>query len=94
MENAVRAGLAAPDELGTRRLRRERRVQGPLMGTILSTRGRAAGAEESSPRAPPRRGQDLARAGGREGGTRWAAVHLCSWKVVVLQPLILEVFNQ
>lgn len=48
----MRAGLAAPDELGTRRPRRERRVQGPLMVTSLSIRGRAAGAEESSPRAP------------------------------------------
>lgn len=61
------------------------------MRTSLFTRGGAAGAEESSPREG---GQDLARAGEREGGRRWAALYLCFWRVVVLQPLILEVLNQ
>ena len=94
MENAVRACLAAPDELGTWRPRRERRVLGPAdEDEPLHPRphGWSGGVE---PQSPPRRDQDLARAGEREGGRRWAALYLCFWRVVVLQPLILEVLIQ
>ena len=80
----MRAGLAVPDELGTRRPRRERRVRGPADGDEplhSQPRGWSGGVE---PQSPPKGVQDLARAGGREDGRRWVAVYLCSWKVVVL----------
>lgn len=88
----MRACSAAPDER-TWRPRRERRVLGPVDATSLypRRRGWSGGVE---PQSPQEKGVRISLELEREGGRRWAALYLCFWRAVVLQPLILEVLNQ